>query len=240
MKRIFILTALLVAVTGSAVGQTEIRTAEELAAIGTDRETLSGSYILMNDLTLDDWVPIGRMDHGGETPFDGMLDGNGHTITINGFSTDTDNTACVGLFGLIGEKGVVKSLRITGKLTYTDKLDILYIGAFAGVNMGLITCCVSSVDLTCEYIKSGAKTKTKHLFVYEKGQFGGCVAGINYGNISHCYSDGTIRVTQGRAAGIAAGNGKGVKGSFGISVGSKGMSMSAAPDNLPLITKRIS
>lgn len=104
MKRIFILTALLVAVTGSAVGQTEIRTAEELAAIGTDRETLSGSYILMNDLTLDDWVPIGRMDHGGETPFDGMLDGNGHTITINGFSTDTDNTACVGLFGLIGEK----------------------------------------------------------------------------------------------------------------------------------------
>ena len=240
MKRIFILTALFAAVIGSAVGQTEIRTAEELAAIGTDRETLSGSYILMNDLTLDDWVPIGRMDHGGETPFDGMLDGNGHTITINGFSTDTDNTACVGLFGLIGEKGVVKSLRITGKLTYTDKLDILYIGAFAGVNMGLITCCVSSVDLTCEYIRSDAKTKTERLFVYEKGQFGGCVAGINYGNISHCYSDGTIRVTQGRAAGIAAGNGKGVKGSFGISVGNRGMSMSASPGNLPIVTKRIS
>ena len=239
MKRIVILTALLVAVIGLAMGQTEIRTAEELAAIGTDRETLSGSYILMNDLTLDDWVPIGRMDHGGETPFDGMLDGNGHTITINGFSTDTDNTACVGLFGLIGEKGVVKSLRITGKLTYTDKLDILYIGAFAGVNMGLITCCVSSVDLTCEYIKSGAKTKTKHLFVYEKGQFGGCVAGINYGNISHCYSDGTIRVTQGRAAGIAAGNGKGVKGGLGISVGSGGMSMSATPGKIPLTKKSI-
>ena len=240
MKRIFILTALFAAVIGSAVGQTEIRTAEELAAIGTDRETLNGSYILMNDLTLDDWVPIGRMDHDGETPFDGMLDGNGHTITINGFSTDTDNTACVGLFGLIGEKGVVKSLRITGKLTYTDKLDILYIGAFAGVNKGTITCCVSSVDLTCEYIKSGAKTKTKRLFVYEKGQFGGCVAGINYGNISHCYSDGAIRVTQGRAAGIAAGNGEGVKGSFGISVGNRGMSMSASPGNLPIVTKRIS
>ena len=240
MKRIFILTALFAAVIGSATGQTEIRTAEELAAIGTDVETLSGSYILMNDLTLDDWVPIGRMDHDGETPFDGILDGNGHTITINGFSTDTDNTACVGLFGLIGEKGVVKSLRITGKLTYTDKLDILYIGAFAGVNMGLITCCVSSVDLTCEYIKSGAKTKTKRLFVYEKGQFGGCVAGINYGNISHCYSDGAIRVTQGRAAGIAAGNGEGVKGSFGISVGNRGMSMSASPGNLPIVTKCIS
>lgn len=239
MKRIVILTALLVAVIGSAMGQTEIRTAEELAAIGTDRETLSGSYILMNDLTLNDWVPIGRMDHGGETPFDGMLDGNGHTITINGFSTDTDNTACVGLFGLIGEKGVVKSLRITGKLTYTDKLDILYIGAFAGVNMGLITCCVSSVDLTCEYVKSGAKTKTKRLFVYEKGQFGGCVAGINYGNISHCYSDGAIRVAQGRAAGIAAGNGKGVKGGLGISVGSGGMSMSATQGKIPLTKKSI-
>ena len=80
MKRIFILTALFAAVIGSAVGQTDIRTAEELVAIGTDRETLSGSYILMNDLTLDDWVPIGRMDKDGETAFDGTLDGNGHTI----------------------------------------------------------------------------------------------------------------------------------------------------------------
>ena len=239
MKRIFILTALFAAVIGSAVGQTEIRTAEELAAIGTDRETLSGSYILKNDLTLDDWVPIGRMDKDGETAFDGTLDGNGHTITINGFSTDTDNTACVGLFGLIGEKGVVKNLRITGKLTYTDKLDILYIGAFAGVNMGLITCCVSSVDLTCEYIKSDAKTKTERLFVYEKGQFGGCVAGINFGNITHCYSDGAIRVAQGQAAGIAAGSGKGVKGGFGISVGSGGMSVDATPGKIPLTKKSI-
>lgn len=239
MKRIFILTALFAAVIGSATGQTEIRTAEELVAIGTDRETLSGSYILMNDLTLDDWVPIGRMDKDGETAFDGTLDGNGHTITINGFSTDTDNTACVGLFGLIGEKGVVKNLRITGKLTYTDKLDILYIGAFAGVNKGTITCCVSSVDLTCEYIKSDAKTKTERLFVYEKGQFGGCVAGINYGNISHCYSDGTIRVAQGQAAGIAAGNGKGVKGGFGISVGSGGVGVGFTPGKIPLTKKSI-
>ncbi|MGP1420335.1 MAG: hypothetical protein ACTTKI_01925, partial [Tannerella sp.] len=123
--------------------------------------------------------------------------------------------------------------------TYTDKLDILYIGAFAGVNMGLITCCVSSVDLTCEYIKSVAKTKTKHLFVYEKGQFGGCVAGINFGNITHCYSDGAIRVAQGQAAGIAAGSGKGVKGGFGISVGSGGMSVDATPGKIPLTKKSI-
>lgn len=239
MKRMFILTALLVAVIGSAMGQTEIRTAEELAAIGTDKETLSGSYILTNDLTLDDWVPIGRMDHDGEMGFSGTFDGNGHTITINSFSTETDNTACVGLFGLIGEKGMVKNLRMTGKLTYTNRFDFLYIGAFAGVNMGHITCCVSSVDLTCEYAKSGAKTKTKCLFVYEKGQFGGCVAGINYGNISHCYSDGAIRVAQGRAAGITAGNGKGVKGGLGISVGSGGMSMSATPGKIPLTKKSI-
>ncbi|WP_373721098.1 hypothetical protein, partial [Bacteroides heparinolyticus] len=69
MKRIVILTTLLAAVIGSAMGQTEIRTAEELAAIGTNKETLSGSYILMNDLTLDDWTPIGRLDHDGEMGF---------------------------------------------------------------------------------------------------------------------------------------------------------------------------
>ena len=45
MKRIFILTALFAAVIGSATGQTEIRTAEELVAIGTDKETLSGGIV---------------------------------------------------------------------------------------------------------------------------------------------------------------------------------------------------
>ncbi|WP_024999189.1 hypothetical protein [Prevotella falsenii] len=126
MKRTVILTTLLAAVIGSAMGQTEIRTAEELAAIGTDRETLSGSYILKNDLTLDNWVPIGWMTHDGEMGFSGTFDGNSHTITINSFGPETDNRS-VGLFGIIDGKGEVKNLRVAGKPTYTDGQKMLYI-----------------------------------------------------------------------------------------------------------------
>lgn len=240
MKRIVILIALLVSTICLLMGQTKIRTAQELAAIDTDKETLKGSYILMNDLTLDNWKPMGRMDKDGEMAFEGIFDGNGYTITLNGFSYETDDTACVGLFGLIGEKGLVKNLRIAGKLAYVDRLNFLYIGAIAGVNKGHITCCVSSVDLTCEFVKSEKKAKTVCLFGYEKGQFGGCISGINFGNISHCYSDGVIRIVQGRAAGIAAGNGKAIKGSLGISVGTNGITATANPGKIHQVKNRIS
>ncbi|GAE16409.1 hypothetical protein JCM6292_2833 [Bacteroides pyogenes JCM 6292] len=126
MKRIFALTALLTAVIGSAMGQTKIRTAEELMAIGTDKEALSGSYILMNDLTLDGWMPIGRMDKDGETGFSGTFDGNGRTITLNSFYPETDNRS-VGLFGVVDGKGEIKNLRVAGKPTYTDGQKFLYI-----------------------------------------------------------------------------------------------------------------
>lgn len=228
MKRIVILTALLVAVIGSAMGQTEIRTAEELAAIGTDKETLSGSYILKNDLTLDDWVSIGWMTHDGEMGFSGTFDGNGHTITINSFGPEMDNRS-VGLFGVIDGKGEVKNLRVAGKPTYTDGQNLLYIGNIAGVNKGKITCCVSTADLSCEYAQTESRKKVKALSGYEGGQYGGCIAGVNNGNIQHCYSTGNIRVALGFAAGIACGNGLLVTGGFSIGIGSGGMSMGATP-----------
>lgn len=228
MKRIVILTTLLAAVIGSAMGQTEIRTAEELAAIGTDKETLSGSYILINDLTLDDWVPIGRMDHDGEMGFSGTFDGNGHTITINSFGPETDNRS-VGLFGVVDGKGEIKNLRVAGKPTYTDGQKLLYIGNIAGVNKGKITCCVSTADLSCEYAQTEPRKKVKALSGYEGGQYGGCIAGVNNGNIWHCYSTGSIRVALGFAAGIACGNGLLVTGGFSIGIGSGGVGFGATP-----------
>lgn len=228
MKRIFALTALLTAVIGSAMGQTKIRTAEELMAIGTDKEALSGSYILMNDLTLDGWMPIGRMDKDGETGFSGTFDGNGRTITLNSFYPETDNRS-VGLFGVVDGKGEIKNLRVAGKPTYTDGQKFLYIGCIAGVNKGKITCCVSTAELTCEYAQTEPHKKVKALSGYEGGQYGGCIAGVNNGEIRHCYSNGSIRVALGSAAGIACGNGLLVTGSLSIGIGSGGMSMGATP-----------
>jgi hypothetical protein len=59
----------------------EISSPEEMALIGNDPSyPLLGDYVLMNDITLENWTPI-----GGDEPFSGVFDGNNHTITLNGF-----------------------------------------------------------------------------------------------------------------------------------------------------------
>jgi hypothetical protein len=235
MNRIFkwtIMPVLLFVFGATAMAQTEIRTAKELAAIGADNNSLEKSYLLMNDITVDNWTPIGDIDSEGRNSFNGIFDGNGHTVTINGFNAEPDNTR-VGLFGLTGAKGVVKNLHVAGKVNYTGGQKFLYIGGIVGFNSGLITCCVSSINLTSNHVKAEGKKEAKHQFGYEVGQFGGGIAGINLGTIIHCYSTGLIQVLQGQAAGIAAGNGKPIAGSISISIGSGGGGISASPGAIP-------
>ena len=214
---------------------TEIYTAEELAAINASESSMEGTYILMNNLIVDNWTPIGGIDGAEYRGFMGTFDGNGHTVTINSFNGSIDNTH-IGLFGLIGEEGLVKNLRVAGKVNYTGGQKFLYIGGIAGLNRGSIKFCVSSIDLTCDYVKSQAERKLKAQSGYETGRYGGCIAGVNIGLVIHSYSDGSIKVSsstypmqRGVAAGIAGCNGSPIKGSFGISIGSGGVGVSAAP-----------
>ena len=58
-------------------------------------------YILDNDITLDDW-------YWSFDTFQGIFDGQGHTITFNGSRT--------GLFANIGADGVVQNVHFTGSL----------------------------------------------------------------------------------------------------------------------------
>ena len=81
-------------------GQTKIATAEQFAALNDSKTALSDNYVLMNDLTLDNWMPIGRHYDKDGQGFSGTFDGNGHTITITGFQNSFDNTK-IGLFGAI-------------------------------------------------------------------------------------------------------------------------------------------
>jgi len=58
--------------------QTQITTFEELAVINNDDASLRGRYKLMNDLTVENWTPIGDANQ----PFIGSFDGDGHIITV--------------------------------------------------------------------------------------------------------------------------------------------------------------
>lgn len=135
---------------------TEISTAAQLAAINRDAASLQANYLLMNDITVDDWIPIGDESGnftGGGSPFRGLFDGNGHTITILRFHANPNPprghfaTVNIGLFGTIGKGAIVKNLRVAGNLVYDSGATTLYMGAIAGENDGIISCCVSTASI---------------------------------------------------------------------------------------------
>ncbi len=89
--------------TGSRDHPYEIINGEQLESV---RKNLNASYRLMSDISLKgkEFLPIGS----GETPFSGILDGNGHSIT----DLTVTKGEYAGLFGYIGKRGSVRNLTV--------------------------------------------------------------------------------------------------------------------------------
>jgi hypothetical protein len=75
-----------------------ITTVDDLIAVNKDP---AGDYILDNDLTLKDWVPICDPSNKG-VAFTGTFDGQNNTITVNSFSLDAVNSEYLGIFAVLG------------------------------------------------------------------------------------------------------------------------------------------
>jgi hypothetical protein len=193
----------------------EIHTVEELTALD-DALALRKNYILMNDLTVENWTPIGK----NRNQYTGTFDGNGYTITILGFNNQADSVVArninarisVGLFSI--NKGTIKNLRVKGDLSYDSGVGDLFIGAVAGRNYGKIINCVSEANIQA---RGGKYTKgrgfgymmlggmTNSIVTELDGAFGGGIVGLNSGSVINCYATGDIAVS-----------GEGFKGSGGI------------------------
>lgn len=208
-------------------GQTLISTVEELAAINTDDLSLKGEYLLTKDLVLENWTPIGT----GKSPFVGIFDGYGHTITILSFKVNTNienkafNTISIGLFGSIGKGSVVKNLRVAGELSYDSGPITLYMGAIAGDNNGTIMNCISTANINANggqltsgraWAKFGlsllgsANSNYTTYLAYQNEACGGGITGVNKNLIENCYATGNITVSgegHKNAGGIAGRNG---------------------------------
>jgi hypothetical protein len=124
----------------------EIRDWHDLDAV---RGNLTGSYILMNDLdsttagyealagpTANEgrgWDPIGVFDY--DAPFIGSVDGGGYEIR-DLFINRPDNYG-VGLFGAVGEAGVVQNI---GVVNFTVAGNVP-VGVLVGWNDGFVVKC---------------------------------------------------------------------------------------------------
>ncbi len=109
----------------------EISTLKELQEIRKDEVSLSGNYLLTSDIDasgLDNFEPIGD----STDRFTGVFDGNGYIIT--GLTINRPDANFVGLFGYVGDDGVVRNVALEDCLV-TGRIAV---GTLAGRNSGTV------------------------------------------------------------------------------------------------------
>ncbi|MDR0835085.1 MAG: hypothetical protein LBN11_00690, partial [Tannerella sp.] len=201
----------------------EIYTVEDLQSIGESLSALQRSYVLMSDLTVENWTPIGVI--GEREAFMGVFDGNGYTITLSSLAEGQKRRLCLygGVFGEIGRKGVVKNLCVRGDLEFSSGDKSMFIGAIAAANNGTIECCISELNITADggqYTKGNkwtsfgkgvlmSNSNRAVMGFFEWGIYAGDIAGLNYGTVRNCYSTGNMQISgkgYKSVGGIAGGN----------------------------------
>lgn len=118
-----------------------IQQLQDFAAAVNGGESYAGAFVALGanlDLSEVAWTPIGRADHGKTWAFQGSFDGRGYTIShVNcGSGGDAASYEAIGLFGVVGEGGVVKDLNVQIDKFYNsyDASDgIVSAGGLAGI-----------------------------------------------------------------------------------------------------------
>ena len=161
------------------------------ADLNAMRNNLGWHYILMVDITVTDWLPVGDRTTSSNV-FSGSLDGNGHTITINsfGYVPKSGNSYYYGLFGWIRNGGKVSKLHVAyGNVGTIRKTDggIEYGGIASRLNDSspLIVNCSVSGDI------SAVGTSSWSIYV------GGIVGSMYGGTMQNCYATGSLSATDG-------------------------------------------
>lgn len=167
-----------------------ISTAEQLAGLSelvNDGNDMSEKkFVLNNDIYLNAdegnqvFTPIASVSSGVQ--FSGIFDGNGYTI-YRLYRIESDDSTEGGLFGTVGEYGVIRNLTIDQSYVRQDA------GAFAAINYGTIMFC-ENMGLVTGTIAKG-------------NNYVGGIVGETYGMTYGCANKGRVVGYYGWAGGIA-------------------------------------
>jgi len=109
----------------------------EITFINNESELINvegnGMFILMNDISVSNWIPLGRQE-----PFNGILYGGKKTITINGFAPLTFNNQGFGLFDSINSARIhnLNINYVNADVQLTQTLNFVRAGVIAGSMTG--------------------------------------------------------------------------------------------------------
>ena len=138
----------------------------------------SSAFILLNDLEFpiaEEGTSNFKPLFGDENPFNGVFEGNDKTIS--NITMRNEDTLFTGLFAYIGTDGIVKNLKLSNMTVSGTN----YIGGVCGYNLGSITNCEVSVNIS--YIKAN-----------EYKVYVGGIAGRSNGCLDNNVSYGTITI----------------------------------------------
>ncbi len=170
---------------GSGTGEPNdpflIYTAEQMNAIGADSNDWDKHFLLCADIDLSAYTgtSFNIIGSNWDNPFNGVFDGNGHTISNFSYTcTDGNN---IGLFGYT--KGTIKDLGLINP--DVDAGEGRFVGSLAGwFKYGTIeNCYVDGASIAGAEGVGGLVGQNG--FCYHAGECGG-------GTISNCYSTGIV------------------------------------------------
>lgn len=168
----------------------EIESAEELAKIGVDTTNypVNGNYKLVNNITLSgEWTPLCTAN----TPFTGIFDGNGYTISgLTVSNTNIESETFIGMF--INVSGTVKNLTLdTVSITASvskARFDIGAISAQLGDNASILNCTVNgTIRVTQSATADNVNTRAR---------IGGLIGYAGNATIAYCESNIAITATS--------------------------------------------
>ena len=168
----------------------------DIAKIGVEQtHPLSGTYLLANNITLENWTPIGD----AARPFTGKFDGDGNKITLNSFSVAAvSGKTYLGIFGYVkgasaSAKAAIKNLTIQSSV---DAVSTMESGQAVGLIAGYAELAViENITLTGTFA-----------FESEKTIFTGGVAGLISGEgtlVKDSKSSLTMNIVPGSGSGLS-------------------------------------
>lgn len=133
------------------------------------RDIAAGTTAGSGDVWNGSFIPVGTK---GLRAFSGVLDGKGHVI--NNLNINLPSLDAVGLFGVIGDTGVVRNLGLVSG----NVVGLYDVGALAGMSTGTIQGSFSSAAVTGD------------------SYVGGLVGWMLGGQISDAYASGAVAATD--------------------------------------------
>lgn len=169
----------------------------ELSTVVLGGNDLAGKYVRLESDIAYSSTDAAKVIGDNKKYFNGVFDGNNHTIS--GFKLN-GTTSYQGVFGYIGETAVVKNLKVSGASVTTSGS---YGGVLVGQNKGTIENCQvidAVVSSTGGSFKGGVtgqsagtvKNTTFTGTITTSASAVGTIVGQNTGKIISCYSSGTI------------------------------------------------